>query len=150
MNVARLFALLVCITLAWACLQGQVQAQGQDVYVYGYGGFPYPGMYGLGASPYSLGQIPTPPYFAIHPPVYYSNPVPRTYGYSPYAYPGWIRTPEVAEPEMIENPHVSQPAKEESTSNVKVVRYQLIHNPYVRDELLLQQVSRVSEDAANR
>ena len=76
-----------------------------------------------------------PPYFAIHPPVYYSQPVPRTYGYSPYAYPGTMQTPEIVEPEMIENPHVSQPAQEEATSNVKVVRYQVIDNPFVRAEL---------------
>ena len=25
------------------------------------------------------------PYFALHPPVYYSLPVPRTYGYSPFS-----------------------------------------------------------------
>ena len=27
------------------------------------------------------------PYYAMHPPVYYSYPVPRPYGYSPFAYP---------------------------------------------------------------
>ena len=35
------------------------------------------------------------PYFAAHPPVYYSYPVPRTYGYSPFAYPPYVMTPEV-------------------------------------------------------
>lgn len=37
------------------------------------------------------------PYFAAHPPVYYSQPVPRTYGYSPFAYPPNVMTPEVVE-----------------------------------------------------
>jgi hypothetical protein len=49
------------------------------------------------------------PYYALHPPVYYSYPVPRTYGYSPFAYPGYVMTPEVAcEPQPLEiiNPHV--------------------------------------------
>ena len=48
------------------------------------------------------------PYYALHPPVYYSYPVPRTYGYSPFAYPGHIMTPEGCEPQPLEiiNPHV--------------------------------------------
>ena len=70
----------------------------------GVGGF---GGYGFGGlSPYSLGQVPVPPYFALHPPVYYSAPVPRSYGYSPYAYPGRIVTPEApvpVVPEVIDN-----------------------------------------------
>jgi hypothetical protein len=53
------------------------------------------------------------PYFALHPPVYYSYPVPRTYGYSPFAYPPGVMTPDLAavEPLEIINPHVpSAPA----------------------------------------
>jgi hypothetical protein len=49
------------------------------------------------------------PYFAAYPPVYYSYPVPRTYGYSPFAYPPHVMTPEIAgEPQPVEiiNPHV--------------------------------------------
>ena len=34
------------------------------------------------------------PYYALYPPVYYSYPVPRTYGYSPFAYPPGTMTPE--------------------------------------------------------
>jgi hypothetical protein len=59
---------------------------------------------------YRIGLIPVPPYFALHPPVYYSYPVPRPYGYSPFAYSGNVRTPaiigEVLQPEVIRNPHV--------------------------------------------
>jgi hypothetical protein len=133
MKFARLIALLACAALAWGCLERDVQAQ--SLGCYGTGGFAHPGFFGYAGSPYSLGQIPTPPYFAIHPPVYYSQPVPRTYGYSPFAYPGTMQTPEIVEPEIIENPHVTQPAQEEPAANVKVVRFQVIHNPYVRDEL---------------
>ncbi len=49
------------------------------------------------------------PYFALHPPVYYSEPVPRTYGYSPFAYPPGIMTPDIvgeAQPVTINNPYV--------------------------------------------
>jgi len=56
------------------------------------------------------------PYFALHPPVYYSEPVPRTYGYSPFAYPPGTMTPEIvgeAQPVTINNPYVpmTTPAK---------------------------------------
>jgi hypothetical protein len=49
------------------------------------------------------------PYFALHPPVYYSEPVPRTYGYSPFAYPPGVMTPELngePQPVTINNPYV--------------------------------------------
>jgi hypothetical protein len=56
---------------------------------------------------YNQGFIPVPPYFSLHPPVYYSVPVPRTYGYSPFAYPGSVPTPDVQiGPEEIVNPYV--------------------------------------------
>lgn len=58
------------------------------------------------------------PYFAAHPPVYYSYPVPRTYGYSPFAYPPNVMTPDVVmsdeQPVEIINPYV--PSKETSTT----------------------------------
>lgn len=49
------------------------------------------------------------PYYALHPPVYYSEPVPRPYGYSPFAYPPGVMTPEIvveSKPVTIINPHV--------------------------------------------
>lgn len=58
------------------------------------------------------------PHFAAFPPVYYSYPVPRTYGYSPFAYPPGTMTPDVVmggeEPLEIVNPYV--PSKETSTT----------------------------------
>ncbi|NQT14106.1 MAG: hypothetical protein HQ582_15235 [Planctomycetes bacterium] len=63
----------------------------------GYGSYawPYAMNYLLPQRLYSAGHIPVPPYFSLHPPVYYSVPVARTYGYSPYAYPPGTRTPDV-------------------------------------------------------
>lgn len=56
------------------------------------------------------------PYFAAHPPVYYSVPVPRTYGYSPFAYGPEVRTPDVvpvvSQPVEILNPYVPSSAAE--------------------------------------
>jgi hypothetical protein len=59
------------------------------------------------------------PYFALHPPVYYSCPVPRTYGYSPFAYPPGVMTPEfagAAGPLEIINPHVDSTEAKPTTS----------------------------------
>jgi hypothetical protein len=59
--------------------------------------------YGLGHYPYSIYPYYAPiplradqpiPYYAVHPPVYYSHIVPRPYGYSPYAYVPGIVTPQ--------------------------------------------------------
>jgi len=56
--------------------------------------------YGLGY--FDIGQLYRElnrqvPYFAAHPPVYYSYPVARPYGYSPFAYLPDVRTPEIVE-----------------------------------------------------
>ena len=108
----------------------------------GFGGF---GGHGLGrvhSSPYAMGRIPTPPYFALHPPVYYSYPVPRSYGYSPFAYPGIIATPEVVEPAQAQaaeviNPHVTRPAKASvdaaADDRTAQASGRMIVNPYVAD-----------------
>ena len=70
-----------------------------------------PNLYGFGTSGnlYGLGRIPIPPYFALHPPVYYSHPVARAYGLSPFAH---RRAPLMATstaPHIIENPFVRPP-----------------------------------------
>jgi hypothetical protein len=82
------------------------------------------------------------PYFALHPPVYYSEPVPRTYGYSPFAYPPGVMTPEIvsaAQPVTINNPYapMTTPAKAEvtpsdrSTSASPAPEPLVIVNPFV-------------------
>jgi hypothetical protein len=87
------------------------------------------------------------PYYAAFPPVYYSVPVPRTYGYSPFAYPPGVMTPDVefASPEVIDNPYVQpegagaeevQPQNaapaDETTSSRRKPGPLVIINPYVR------------------
>jgi hypothetical protein len=86
------------------------------------------------------------PYHAAFPPVYYSYPVPRTYGYSPFAYPPGVMTPEVEAPgpEVIDNPYVEPnaeevqpeavPAPADSTTGINRAPAPLvIINPYVSD-----------------
>ena len=85
------------------------------------------------------------PYFAAHPPVYYSYPVPRTYGYSPFAYPPHVMTPDVvmseAHPVQIINPYVpsskqdSAAGQDQSAATAPQTNSQpqplVIINPYV-------------------
>lgn len=88
------------------------------------------------------------PYFAAHPPVYYSGPVARPYGYSPFAYPPNVMTPEIVNemgPQMIVNPYV--PSSRSTTPNKSKMDKNdptgdqltshsgsqplVVHNPYV-------------------
>jgi hypothetical protein len=81
------------------------------------------------------------PYFALHPPVYYSYPVPRTYGYSPFAYGPWVMTPDVAappQPMTIINPYVpkaknppASEASDRSAAESPQPEPLVIMNPYV-------------------
>ena len=88
---------------------------------------------------YETGKIPTPPYFSLHPPVYYSRPVARTYGYSPYAYPPQTKTPEPAvpapTPKVIQNhfvPPLKDATKETPKDRIAVTPVRII-NPFVTD-----------------
>ena len=92
-----------------------------------------------GLSLYRNGQVPVPPYFALHPPVYYSAPVARSYGYSPFPYPGNAHTPEVAPvaAKVINNPY-AKPVKQNDEEmekpkddSVAEIAPQLIRNPFV-------------------
>lgn len=89
------------------------------------------------------------PYYAAFPPVYYSYPVARTYGYSPFAYPPGVMTPEVelaaACAEEIINPHVvptsTGSSEKEAASGDRVTKTQqrseplVVTNPYVSSHL---------------
>ncbi len=122
---------LSLITLAAVGSLGNT-AQAQDCY----GGL-WPGVIAPGYGLYVREHIP---YFSLHPPVYYSYPVPRSYGYSPWAYPPGVRTPEIefgGSQEMI-NPHVPQgekvkPAANRSAQDESKPIPQVVVNPFVRD-----------------
>lgn len=91
--------------------------------------------YGYGrASVYATGDVPVPPYFALHPPVYYSYPVPRTYGYSPFAYPEYVKTPAYKSAPVkqdIRNPHVPESVEPAAAQQKTASAVQVILNPYV-------------------
>jgi hypothetical protein len=71
------------------------------------------------------------PYFALYPPVYYSHPVPRPYGFSPFAYPPGTMTPEAirVQPLMVSNPFV--PHSLALDKPAKAAGPLRIRNPYV-------------------
>ena len=99
------------------------------------------GWYGYGYPYYANLYYPTErrvPYFAEHPPVYYSYPVPRTYGQSPFAYPPTHEASK-AEPVTIYNPYVpSTPAKLETEDRATSVKRApeplVVINPFVKAE----------------
>jgi len=84
-----------------------------------------------------------PPYFAVHPPVHYSSAVPRTYGYSPYAYPGIVRTPSrtASRPMTVKNPHFKVRAKNkvqrktDKSASVRRVEPLVVQNPFFKGEI---------------
>jgi hypothetical protein len=107
------FGLLI---LAIFC--GETVGNGQE-----WGSFPYiPACLGNGCA--TVRTAESVPYFALHPPVYYSYRVARTYGFSPFAYPpcftpsseesrGSVQSPSSGEsrerqPLRIDNPFVEQ------------------------------------------
>lgn len=73
---------------------------------YGEGGYPYVAIGWAYACPrtYCGDSVP---YFALHPPVYYSYRVARTYSYSPFPYPPGVLTPgsEPPRPLLVQNPY---------------------------------------------
>lgn len=96
------------------------------------GGYPYATPYLYGASPYIYhGTRYDIPYFSLYPPVYYSQPVARPYGFSPFAAPFGPIPEVVVEPEIIKNPHVE--AEPTTTTSDSVARHPgLVRNPYVQ------------------
>ncbi len=93
------------------------------------------GSYGYCAH-YSLYGREYIPYFSQHPPVYYSYPVPRPYGWSPYAYPPGVMTPpakmpQAVQPAVFRNPYVDDAIKKpEPKGKTARVKPRVIENPY--------------------
>ena len=92
MQAMRTHAALA-VLVAWGILAGHASAQ-------------WGSSWGANANEYV-------PYFSLHPPVYYSQPVPRTYGYSPFPYTPDVLTPDPqakpAAPLLVPNPYVAGP-----------------------------------------
>jgi hypothetical protein len=74
------------------------------------------------------------PYFALHPPVYYSYPIARTYGDSPFPYPPGLTALQAyspsPQPQIIKNEHIedANPSTDQQYQTRMPLR---IHNPFV-------------------
>jgi hypothetical protein len=62
--------------------------------------------YGVSGNLYGLGIVPAPPYFALHPPVYYGERYFRSYGESPFARPDFSSRPKRIDAQVVINPFV--------------------------------------------
>jgi len=131
MKLHRLLLAFAAIGLLGTCV-GELRADG----FHSRTGMPW-FAYGYSGSLYGLGRLPVPPYYAIHPPVYYSLPQARPYGHSPYAYSGDYRPPMKPARRLVRNPHVEmlplpEPVEtpETTTSTARVIQ-----NPYYANEV---------------
>jgi hypothetical protein len=90
---------------------------------------PYWGCYGGGD--YSIQAVP---YFALHPPVYYSYRVARTYGYSPFAYPPGVMTPgsESLQTAVVQNTSAAGGTPESTEAERGGPQPLRIDNPFVQ------------------
>jgi hypothetical protein len=82
MKHLRLALVAATFFTVFGLMETRVQAQILDG-GFGYGWYPY----WFGGPAYQSSAIPTPPYFAIHPPVYYGTRVGMPYGNSPITRP---------------------------------------------------------------
>lgn len=107
----------------------------------GYGGY---GGYGYGwGFNQATNYVPSPPYYAIYPPVYYSSQITaRHYGASPFAWSGgmepitYVPQPEPAaapEPEMIENPFFTgaKTTSKQTSAEIREPQPLEVANPFV-------------------
>ncbi len=124
-SVAFAFALVLGVL---SCEPPAAQAQ-PGPYPQALGGFTWADGYGW----YWLYGRERLPYYSLYPPVYYSYPVPRPYGYSPFAYPPGVATPEVELrrmwPKKVVNPYVEAPAA--AGTRFRAAEAKRIRNPFV-------------------
>lgn len=137
--------LLSALLFLAACAAGSsAQAQGYG----GYGGYCGGGFYNGFYNVIVADQLP---YFTLYPPVYYSGIVPRTIGYSPFAYPPGTMTPELVKVEgsgVMLNPFVPQSKEktEKKTAESRVASAPLrMVNPYVDSP---RQIASVASETA--
>jgi len=146
-NMKFYLTALLC-AIAFVTTAGQASAQ--------YGGFgpgygAFGGYYNYGIQPY----VPAPPYFALHPPVYYGQRYTRPYGDNPFAAPSQLQpNPSYAPSRHVErsltvnNPYSLPMAPEFVPNTVPapvnavpaspvVVSPLVIDNPYFQPEVRL-------------
>jgi hypothetical protein len=90
--------------------------------------------FGYGSSIYANERVP---YFSLYPPVYYKHPTPRSYGYSPFAYPLGSPTPPASPvAQLLPNPFCNAPAPAPAPDEGELAdrpKPLIIRNPFVPD-----------------
>ncbi|MDP6058279.1 MAG: hypothetical protein QGH33_05275, partial [Pirellulaceae bacterium] len=131
MKLYRLVLVIAAIGLT-NLFVSEVRAGG----IHGRSGLPW-FAYGYSGSLYGLGRLPVPPYYAIHPPVYYSLPQARPYGHSPFAHSGDYHPQVKVERRIVRNPHIEVmplPEPVESPAETTTTTARVIANPYYSAE----------------
>ena len=120
---------------AWALLVALVASAIPNVATAAYG--PYFSYHG----PWAYGYYQqdryrqSAPYFALYPPVYYSYPVARPYGYSPYAWlPGTVAASEARpiRPLLTRNPYVPSEVVATLAAPRQIPTPRRMSNPYAQ------------------
>ncbi len=112
--------------------------------------------FGYSGSLYGLGYVPVPPYFSLHPPVYYGDNYYRSYGESPFPRNDYSSRPRRIQVDLIINPFftaaaaaaagakpepIEAPAESTPTEQTPAVAKQaksspqMIINPYYQPEV---------------
>jgi hypothetical protein len=117
------YSLLIAVVLL---ITGAGKAQAQ------FFGTPYG--FGYGSSIYANERLP---FYSLYPPVYYKQAVPRSYGYSPFAYPLGSPTPTpTSVSQLLPNPFYTGPTPAPAPNEGELAdrpKPLTIHNPFVPD-----------------
>ena len=138
MTKLRLLLASLVVLLAFAAVPSVTKACG------GYlGSLSGAHAFGYSGTLYGLGYVPVPPYFALHPPVYYGERYFRAYGGSPFARRSYdvpsrhVRARIVMNPHVMKVPAVLSPVEKApaKVSDQVTARPKMIINPfYLPDE----------------
>ncbi|MCB9874239.1 MAG: hypothetical protein H6821_08665 [Planctomycetaceae bacterium] len=127
---------MICAAMLLGSLMFTSESQAQNCFGGGFSGLPYHG-FGYSGSLYGLGYVPVPPYFALHPPVYYSHEIRRRpIGDSPYAYSARRPAPEQRR-QFSMNPFLPGPVIEEGplqTSQANDSVAKVMRNPFYGED----------------
>jgi hypothetical protein len=138
----RLFLGCGVLFLAMGASSALAQNNGIGLFGGGAGGYGF-GYFNYGSGLNSMNQ--SIPFYALYPPVYYSYPVARPYGYSPFAYPPGVATPETppAAAQYL-NPYVPQKAEPKGVSE-RIAGPRVYVNPFVKQASTASSVSLARE-----
>lgn len=115
--------------LVFVSLCGSALAGGCDYFT----PWSYCGWGGYSQTTYSQESVP---YYALHPPVYYSRPIARTYGDNPFPYPPGMTAFQAYSPQYTPQPQIIRNEYNEEANPSMDQQYQThmplrIHNPFV-------------------